>query len=135
MSISKFVGLDVHKETIAVALADDGRTGEIRFYGTIPNTQDSIRRLVARLSSPDVALHFCYEAGGCGYGIHRQLVDLGAECSVIAPSVMPRKPADRIKTDRRDAMTLARWLCCKDWRQSQVGCRSAPIRRLLRNGG
>lgn len=71
MSISKFVGLDVHKETIAVALAEDGRAGEIRFYGTTPHTQESIRRLVARLTSTDVALHFCYEAGGCGYGIRR----------------------------------------------------------------
>ncbi|WP_180952910.1 IS110 family RNA-guided transposase [Acetobacter aceti] len=110
MSITKFIGLDVHKETIAVAVAEDGRTGEIRFYGTIPNTPDAIRRLVCRLAVPEVTLHFCYEAGGCGYGIHRQLLRLGVDCSVVAPSVIPRKPADRVKTDRRDAEMLARLL-------------------------
>lgn len=110
MSTAKFIGLDVHKETVAVAVANDGRSGEIRFHGTIPNTPDAIRRLVARLAAPDVTLHFCYEAGGCGYGIYRQLTDLGVECSVIAPSVIPRKSADRVKTDRRDAQMLARLL-------------------------
>lgn len=66
MSTTKFIGLDVHKETIAVAIAEDGRLGEIRFHGTIPNTPDAIRRLVARLAGPDVSLYFRYEAGGCG---------------------------------------------------------------------
>ena len=108
--VTKFIGLDVHKDSIAVAIAEDGREGEIRFYGTIPNASDAVRRLVIRLSGPETALHFCYEAGGCGYGIYRQLVDLGSKCSVTAPSMMPRKPADRIKTDRRDAQTLARLL-------------------------
>jgi transposase len=106
----KFIGLDVHKDTIAVAVADEGAKGEVRFHSTIPNTSEAIRRLVSRLSGPGVRLSFCYEAGACGYGIYRQLQQLGAECLVIAPSMMPRRPGERIKTDRRDAITLARLL-------------------------
>jgi transposase len=106
----KFIGLDVHKDTIAVAVADEGAKGEVRFHSTIPNTSEAIRRLVSRLSGPGVRLSFCSEAGACGYGIYRQLQQLGAECLVIAPSMMPRRPGERIKTDRRDAITLARLL-------------------------
>jgi transposase len=108
MTSTVYVGLDVHAETIAVATADDGRNGEIRFYGTIRNTADSILRLTKRLSSGNTTPVFCYEAGPCGYGIHRLLTKLGFECAVVAPTMIPRKVGDRVKTDRRDAEMLAR---------------------------
>jgi transposase len=104
----KFVGLDVHKETIAVSVAEaDG--GEVRYQGEIPNTPDAVVRLVRRLRKEEgVKLSFCYEAGPCGYGLHRQLLDLGQVCQVVAPSLIPKKPGDRVKTDRRDSLNLAR---------------------------
>ena len=108
MTNTIYVGLDAHAETIAIATADDGRDGEVRFYGTIRNTADSILRLTKRLSSGSTTPAFCYEAGPCGYGIHRLLTKLGFDCAVVAPTMIPRKTGDRIKTDRRDAEMLAR---------------------------
>jgi transposase len=108
--MAKFIGLDVHKDTIAVAVADGDGAREVRFHGTIANTPEAVRRLIARLPGPGTALRFCYEAGPCGYGVYRQLRKLGVECIVVAPSMTPRRPGDRVKTDRRDAMTLARLL-------------------------
>ena len=102
-----YVGLDVHKATIAVTLAEDGRDGAVRFIGTIPNTPLDVQKLVKQLAKKERRLEFCYEAGGCGYGIYRQIVELGHGCTVVAPSLIPRKPGDRIKTDRRDAAKLA----------------------------
>ena len=103
-----FVGLDVHKETIAVAIAEDGRGGEVRFLGEIANSREAIRRLVTKLTKRHATLHFCYEAGPCGYGIHRHLTDIGHDCTLVAPSMTPARPGDRVKTDRRDAVLLAR---------------------------
>ena len=105
-----FVGLDVAKARHAVAVAEDGRRGEVRFLGEIGSDPTSVRRLVARLEKRHARLHFCYEAGPTGYGLYRQLSEMGHRCTVVAPSMIPRKPGDRVKTNRRDAMQLARLL-------------------------
>jgi transposase len=105
-----FVGLDVAKARHAVAIAEDGRTGEVRYLGEIDASTESVRRFAAKLAKRRGKLHFCYEAGPTGYGLYRQLTQLGHRCSVIAPSLIPRKPGDRIKTNRRDAQQLARLL-------------------------
>ena len=104
---SKFIGMDVHKATIAVSVAD-ANGGEVRYVGEIANTPEAIEKLVRQLRKGDAHLSFCYEAGPCGYGIHRQLSDLGWDCQVVAPSLIPRKAGERVKTDRRDSLMLAR---------------------------
>ena len=106
MQTRSFVGLDVHKASISISVAEEGRGGEVRFFGVIPNTPDDVAKMAKRLSKHG-ELEFCYEASGCGYGIYRQLVELGHRCTVVAPSLIPRKPGERIKTDRRDSEKLA----------------------------
>ena len=103
-----YVGLDVHKDGIVVAVAEGGERGEVREYGRIANTPAALRRLACKLGQQGVELRFCYEAGPCGYGIQRQLSALGHECIVAAPSLIPKRPGDRVKTDRRDAASLAK---------------------------
>ena len=101
----RFLGLDVHAETIAVAIAEPD--GEVRSLGTIANRAESIRKLVNKLGSFE-QLRACYEAGPTGYVLYWQLTQLGVECAVIAPTLVPVKAGDRVKTDRRDAERLAR---------------------------
>ena len=108
MQASTFIGLDVHKATISVAVAQGTRGGEVRHWGSVPQCPDHIRKLVEKLTAGGVRLHFCYEAGPCCYGLHRQLVEMGHECIVVAPSLIPLKAGDRVKTDRRDAVMLAK---------------------------
>ena len=104
---SIYVGLDVHQATIAVAVARGGR-GEPEYHGEIENSSAAVSKLLKRLSPDGDVLNVCYEAGPCGYGLHRQLTSLGHECEVVAPSLIPRKAGERMKTDRRDALMLAR---------------------------
>jgi hypothetical protein len=104
--IRSFVGVDVHKATISISVAEDGRSGPVRFIGVIPNTPEAVGKMAKQLARHG-ELDFCYEASGCGYGIHRQLTGFGHKCTVAAPSMIPRKPGERIKTDRRDSEKLA----------------------------
>jgi transposase len=103
-----FVGLDTSKMKISVALAEEGRQGEVRFLGDIDHTPEAVRRLVTKLAGKYGQLLFCYEAGPTGYGLQRQISALGHDCAVIAPSLIPKRPGERVKTNRRDAVTLAR---------------------------
>ena len=103
----KYVGLDTHKDTIAVAIAD-AEGGRPRFYGEIANTSTALSKLLKDISPNGEVVSYCYEAGPCGYSIYRQINDLGHDCSVVAPSLIPTKPGDRVKTDRRDCENLAR---------------------------
>jgi transposase len=110
-----FVGLDVHKDTIAVAVALPGR-GTPEYRGEIVHEPKVVRKWLDQLSREfdGVMLLFCYEAGPCGYGLYRQLLEAGHACQVVAPSLIPKKPGERIKTDRRDALKLARLLRAGD---------------------
>jgi transposase len=101
----RFLGLDVHAETIAVAIAEPD--GEVRSLGTIPNRAESIRKMIRKLG-PAEKLRACYEAGPTGYVVYWQLAEMGVQCEVVAPTLVPVKSGDGVKTDRRDAEKLAR---------------------------
>ena len=102
---ARFLGLDVHAETIAVAIAEPD--GAVRSLGTIANREESIRKLMKKLGLPE-HLRACYEAGPTGHVLYWQLTQMGVECAVVAPTLVPTKAGDRVKTDRRDALKLAR---------------------------
>ena len=104
---TRYVGLDVHAQTIAIAVAEGGRDGEVRSLGTIPNTPEAVRKAVKKLG-PVENLAVCYEAGPCGHVLYWQLTELGVRCEVVAPTLVPMRSGDRVKTDRRDAEKLAR---------------------------
>jgi len=103
-----FIGMDVHKNSIEIAIAEEGREGEVRSYGKIDNSLTALDKVVRKLVSKGSCLHFVYEAGPCGYQIYRHLTDKGFDCMVAAPSRIPKQSGDRIKNDRRDARKLAR---------------------------
>jgi transposase len=105
-----FVAFDTSKLRNAVAVAVGGRSGEVRFVGEIENTGAATAKLVRQLAAKYDRLTFCYEAGPTGYGLHRQIKSLGHECLVVAPSLIPKKPGERVKTNRRDAVSLAKLL-------------------------
>ena len=105
-----FVAFDTSKLRHAVAIADAGRTGEIRFLGEMENTGAATAKLVRKLAAKHQRLTFCYEAGPTGYGLYRQITSLGHECMVVAPSLIPKRPGDRVKTNRRDALSLVKLL-------------------------
>jgi transposase len=103
-----YVAFDVAKAKHAVAIADGGRSGEVRFLGEVANSPAVVDRLIRKLAGRYGKLHFCYEAGPTGYGLYRQIEALGHPCLVVAPALIPKRPGERVKTNRRDAVTLAR---------------------------
>ena len=105
-----FIGIDTSKLRHAVAIAAGGRGGEVRFLGEIEATDAAVTKLVRQLAAKHDKLYFCYEAGPTGYGLYRLIKELGCDCIVVAPSMTPKKPGDRVKTNRRDAVSLARLL-------------------------
>jgi len=107
-STRKFIGLDVHSKSISVAIADDGRKGEVRHYGTIENTFEAIDKVIKSITSTGAELKFIYEAGPCGFALYRYLNGNGLKCIVTSPAMIPKRSSVRIKNDRRDALTLAR---------------------------
>src|ERR1044072_820061 len=105
-----YVGFDTSKTKHAVALAEGGREGEVRYLGEIEATPAAVERLLGKLERKYKTLHVCYEAGPTDYGLYRHIRALGYACDVIAPSLVPKRPGERVKTNRRDAVTLARLL-------------------------
>jgi len=113
-----YLGLDVHKAETVIAILENNREAEPRHYGSITTSQHALERAMRRIAKNQKCkladLHVCYEASGCGFWIARRLLQMGVRCDVIAPSLIPIKSGDRIKTDKRDAMKLAKNLRSND---------------------
>jgi transposase len=124
-SITAFVGLDVHKESIALAVAKPGRAAP-RFVGTTAPVLPELEKALRHLGSPSQLL-IVYEAGPCGYGLARQLCARGYRCELVAPTKIPPKPGDRIKTDRCDALSLAHFARCGDLRPVLIPAESDEV--------
>jgi transposase len=122
-----FVALDTSKLRNAVAIAEVGRSGEVRFLGEIENTAAATGKLVKKLAGKYDRLAFCYEAGPTGYGLYRQITGLGHECVVAAPALIPKKAGDRVKTNRRDALGMV-----KQFRAGELTAVGFPIRATRR---
>lgn len=102
-----FIGMDVHKESTEIAIAE-GSPQEVRRYGNIGGTRDAMRKTLRRLVSSGKTLHFCYEAGHCGYELYRYLISEDHDYWVVAPSLIPEKAGNKVKTDKRNDVQLAR---------------------------
>lgn len=103
-----FVAFDVAKSKHSIAIAESGRRGEVRYLGEIENTPAAVERIIKKLAGRYERLQVCFEAGPTGYGLYRQIQELGHDCMVVAPALIPQRRGDRVKTNRRDAVTLAR---------------------------
>jgi transposase len=117
-----FVAFDVAKKKHAVGVAEGGRKWEVRFLGDVENSPLPIERTIKRLASRYDRLHVCFEAGPTGYGLYRQVKALGHDCMVVAPALIPKRAGERVKTNRRDAVTLARL----HYRLCRGSCRKRP---------
>jgi transposase len=112
MKNTVYLGLDVHKDSITIAIADAGRNGEVRLFGAISNDLHGLEKALRKIRQAHggAGLEVCYEAGPGGFGIARRLAQWKVACTVVAPSMIPKRSGDRIKTDKRDARKLARRL-------------------------
>jgi len=129
-SSTLFIGMDVHKESIEIAIAES-HSHEVRRYGKIGGTQGDFRKALRKLVASGKALTFCYEAGPCGYELYRLIVKEGVSCLVVAPSLIPKKPGDKVKTDKRDAVQLARLFRAGELTSVYVPCREDEAMRDL----